>query len=51
MQRYGPGIDLRVSERIHLAVAYRHMHLSNGKGLGPENPSDDGGGFMPVIAW
>lgn len=50
-QRYGVGLDVQVSPRISLAVAYRHLHVSNGKGLVPENPSYDGDGLMLGIVW
>lgn len=50
-QRYGVGLDVRVSEQIELALGYRHMHLSNGKGLGPQNPSYDGDGLVLAVFW
>ena len=51
-QRYGPGVDLQLSDRLNVAIAYRHVHYSNGKGFGhPRNPSYDGDGVMFAISW
>ena len=50
-QRYGLGIDVQITARLELAVAYRHVHFSNGKGLGSQNPSYNGDGVMLAISW
>ena len=50
-RRYGLGLDLRITEVSSVAVSYRHVHFSNGKGLVPENPSYDGDGVMLAISW
>ena len=48
--RRGFGLDIRLSDELTLTVAFRHIHISNGKGLVPENPSYDGDGFMIAFA-
>ena len=50
--RHGFGVDVQISARLNLVVAYRHVHFSNGKGFGhPRNPSYDGDGVMVAISW
>ena len=41
MWRAGPGIKLG----RHLGITYQWMHVSNGQGLGPKNPSYDAQGI------
>lgn len=49
--RYGGGLDLALSDRVALAVAFRHIHVSNARGRVPENPAYNGNGFVVAIGW
>ncbi|MFZ5550729.1 MAG: hypothetical protein ACOZJX_18675 [Pseudomonadota bacterium] len=48
MFRFGPTIEWDLADGA-LAVGARWMHLSNGRGLTPRNPSYEGQGM--VLAW
>lgn len=43
--RFGAAAGYRVSERWRLSVGARWMHVSNGQGLGAQNPSYEAIGF------
>jgi hypothetical protein len=43
--RLGGALVFRVNERFSVTVGLRWMHVSNGQGLGAQNPSYEGLGF------
>ena len=46
----GLGASFRVHERASVIGGIRRLHISNGKGLVPENPAFDGlGGYFGVV--
>lgn len=45
MWRAGPVLNLTVGDGQNMGIGYRWMHVSNGQGLGPQNPSYDAQGF------
>jgi hypothetical protein len=47
----GGAVAIRVSPRVRLGLGLRWMHVSNGQGLGPQNPSYEGVGFPISIDW
>lgn len=49
--RLGGALAFRVHESISLTVGVRWMHVSNGQGLGPQNPSYEGLGFPLGVAY
>lgn len=43
--RYGSGISITVKPDLNIRAGVRHIHISNGKGIGhPRNPAYDGNG-------
>ncbi len=46
MWRAGPSIECHVAERWWLGAGFRVMHVSNGQGLGPQNPSYEARGAV-----
>ena len=43
-------MTVRIHDDAHAIFGMRRFHLSNGKGLVPENPSYDGiGGYVGVV--
>lgn len=53
MWRAGPSLEFRVADLWWLGAGYRVMHVSNGQGLGPQNPSypAQGAVFWVGRAW
>lgn len=45
MWRIGLSLHYRFNESYAMSVNYKWMHVSNGQGLGPFNPSYEGKGF------
>jgi hypothetical protein len=46
---FGLGLSARLRRNAQLLVGLRQLHMSNGKGLVPENPSFDGlGGYIGI---
>jgi hypothetical protein len=43
--RLGGAVAVRIVPTISLSAGGRWMHVSNGQGLGPQNPSYEGAGF------
>lgn len=43
--RFGGSLSYRVNDRLTFSAGVRWMHVSNGQGLGPQNPSYEGVGF------
>lgn len=41
-RRYGLGLAVRPGRPWVLTLSWRHIHMSNGKGLGPQNPAYGG---------
>lgn len=39
MWRLGPSVIYRITDQYSLTIGLRWMHVSNGQGLGPQNPS------------
>ena len=46
MVRYGLGYNIHLSNKRYLYFGWRWIHISNGKGLIPENPAYDGNGLF-----
>jgi lipid A 3-O-deacylase len=46
MYQVGPSIGYRVSDKGQLRVGYRWMHVSNGQGITPDNPSYEAIGII-----
>jgi len=45
MSRYGAGLSINIKPNMNLGLGLRHIHFSNGKGIGhPRNPAYDGNG-------
>ena len=44
MWRIGPILSIKMNNGYTLGMGYRWMHVSNGQGLGPRNPSYEGEG-------
>lgn len=51
MWRAGLSLEARISARCSLGLGYRVMHVSNGQGLGPQNPSYEARGFSLWFGW
>jgi hypothetical protein len=51
MWRVGPSIEIRVRDAQWLGLGLRWMHVSNGQGLGPDNPSYEGLGATAWLGW
>ena len=49
MLRVGPVLALRLSSADEVRLSGKWMHVSNGQGLGPHNPSYEGHGL--TLAW
>jgi hypothetical protein len=47
----GLGADVPITSRLALAVHFDRAHISNGQGLGPQNPSFDGYGLGAELAY
>ncbi|MFC1851269.1 acyloxyacyl hydrolase [candidate division CSSED10-310 bacterium] len=47
--QYGMGLDLTIRENVHLLLGFREQHLSNGKGIGEDNPTYDGAGMYAQL--
>jgi hypothetical protein len=47
----GAGADVPITPRLVLAVHVDRAHISNGQGLGPQNPSFDGYGLGAELAY
>jgi hypothetical protein len=45
MWRGGPAIEYRIGNSKYIGISYQWTHISNGHGLGPQNPSYDAQGF------
>ena len=46
---FGLGLSARLRRNTQLLIGLRQLHMSNGKGLVPENPSFDGlGGYVGI---
>jgi hypothetical protein len=43
--RFGGAVAVTMTPRTAIGAGVRWMHLSNGQGLGPQNPSYEGVGF------
>jgi hypothetical protein len=43
--RLGGALALRLTDAVSVSTGARWMHVSNGQGLGPQNPSYEGVGF------
>jgi hypothetical protein len=43
--RFGGAVAVRILPTLSLSAGGRWMHVSNGQGLGPQNPSYEGAGF------
>jgi hypothetical protein len=43
--RFGGSLSYQVNDALFLNAGVRWMHVSNGQGLGPQNPSYEGIGF------
>ncbi len=39
---FGLGVDVALGDRVTLGAQVQYAHLSNGQGLGPQNPAFDG---------
>lgn len=49
--RVGPSMKVQILDRLAGVAGFRWMHVSNGQGLGPQNPSYEGaGGSIDVVA-
>ena len=49
--RIGPSVGVALGERLTAVAGFRWMHVSNGQGLGPQNPSYEGRGpSLGVVA-
>jgi hypothetical protein len=46
----GGALAFRIDERFTLSAGVRRMHVSNGQGLVPRNPSYEGIGFPLGLA-
>lgn len=51
MFRAGPRFGLALDQRTSLFLKYQWMHVSNGQGLGPWNPSYEGEGPVAGLNW
>lgn len=49
--RVGGVLGFRITDRLTLTAGARWMHVSNGQGLGGQNPSYEGVGFPVGIIW
>lgn len=47
----GGSVAVRITAQLRLGVGVRWMHVSNGQGLGPHNPSYEGVGFPVSLDW
>src|SRR5690606_20627380 len=47
----GGAVAVRITERLRLGFGVRWMHVSNGQGLGAQNPSYEGVGFPVSLDW
>ena len=43
--RFGGSLSYQVDDELMISAGVRWMHVSNGQGLGPQNPSYEGVGF------
>lgn len=50
MWRAGPSLECHVADRWWIGAGYRVMHVSNGQGLGPQNPSYEAHGAVVWLA-
>lgn len=48
-RKYGVSIGFIIDEKYSFNIGIRNSHVSNGKGLGPQNPSYDGVGISAEI--
>jgi opacity protein-like surface antigen len=48
--RFGGAVGYQLTERLQLTVGMRWMHVSNGQGLGPQNPSYEAIGFPIALS-
>ncbi len=48
--RFGAAAGYRLADRLELSVGVRWMHVSNGQGLGPQNPSYEAIGFPIALS-
>jgi lipid A 3-O-deacylase len=46
MFQIGPTVTWELDRSYRVSVGYRWMHVSNGRGPGPDNPSYEAGGMM-----
>jgi hypothetical protein len=51
MWRAGLQLEYRACAACWIGVGYRVMHVSNGQGLGPQNPSYEARGLSVWLAW
>ena len=49
--RLGGALEVRATESLTVTAGVRWMHVSNGQGLGPQNPSYEGVGFPVGFIW
>ena len=49
--RYGFGIAAPLDDNLNLIAGFRRLHISNGKGIVPGNPSYDGNGGYFGLLW
>lgn len=49
--RYGGSLGWSLRPGLRVTVGYRWMHVSNGQGLGPHNPSYEGFGIPVGVVW
>ena len=50
MWRAGPTLKCAFGDNMFIGISYQRMHVSNGQGLGPQNPSYDGQGVRLQVA-
>ena len=49
-RQYGLGLTVKIRDWVHGVFGFRQLHISNGKGIVPNNPSFDGaGGYIGYI--
>lgn len=51
MWRLGPSLSYRVADSYVVGVSYRWMHVSNGRGVTPEDPSYEAEGLSLQVSY
>ena len=52
ISRYGAGLSINLESQVNLMLGVRHIHISNGKGVGhPRNPAYDGNGLYMGVTY